>query len=179
MMSTLSFTTIIEKIRECYSIDLSKSNNLGYPLEELLIEQEKFGKSFPESYKSLMNQFGNIYAIFCGEDHVEPVYIQENQEWFQETLENEKTVLNNSNTFVFAVHEGYEYWYLELDNLSENAPVYLYQSWKNLIELNQELPEFILSDIVRKIELAMRNSNFFDFTKSLLMKILSEDKTLG
>jgi hypothetical protein len=176
-MNKLTFQAIIEKIKDCYSIDLSKSNYLGYPLEILLNEEKKFGKPLPESYKSIIAQFGAIYAIFCGEDCVEPFYIQENQKWFQETLENEKTVLKNSNTFVFAVHDGYEYWYLELDNLSENATVYLYQSWKNLIELNQELSDFILSEIMRKIELAMRSSNFFDFTKSLLMKILSEDNT--
>jgi hypothetical protein len=127
-MSTLGFSIIIEKIRECYSIDLSKSKNLGYPLEEILIEQDKFGKLFPVSYKSFMTKFGAIYSIFCGEDHVEPVYIQENQELFKEILDNEKTVLKNSNTFVFAVHEGYEYWYLDIDNLSKIAPVYLYQS---------------------------------------------------
>jgi SMI1-KNR4 cell-wall len=177
-MNKLTFQTILEKIRDCYSIDLSKFKNLGYPLEILLSEEKKFGNKFPESYKSFLAQFGVIYAIFCGEDRIEPVYIQENQEWFQETLQNEQTVLNNTNMFVFAVHDGYEYWYLELDNLSGNAPVYLYQSWKNLIELDQDVSEFILSEIMRKIELAMRSSNFFDFTKSLLMKILSEDSTL-
>ncbi|WP_366293487.1 SMI1/KNR4 family protein [Paenibacillus sp. AN1007] len=120
----------------CNEDDITKLKNLS-PTQKL-----------PLTYVEFMSKAGNGIHFLKGTHYTMKV-ISELKEWAVELLdENNFSRKLTNNQFVFMMHQGYMFWYFNLDE-GDNPPVYHYDECiDNLTEfrkVSDTLSEFLMS----------------------------------
>lgn len=104
-------------------------------------------KELPLTYLEFMYKAGNGIEFLAGTDY-SMKYILELKEWAVELLnENNFSKKLTDNQFVFMMHQGYMFWYFNLDE-GDNPPVYLYDESLDLTDfkkVSDTLSEFLIS----------------------------------
>ncbi|UPK44539.1 SMI1/KNR4 family protein [Paenibacillus pabuli] len=104
-------------------------------------------KSLPQNYLDFMNKAGNGIEFLAGTDFTMK-YISDLKEGAIELLEeNESNIKLTDNQFVFMMHQGYMFWFFNL-NEGDDPAVYCYDESLELDEFNKvsnALSEFLIS----------------------------------
>ncbi|MEK4854845.1 SMI1/KNR4 family protein [Paenibacillus sp. FSL H7-0756] len=104
-------------------------------------------KELPLTYLEFMCKAGNGIEFLAG-THYSMKYILELKEWAVELLdENNFPKKLTDNQFVFMIHQGYMFWYFNLDE-GDNPPVYHYDESLDLIDfrkVSDKLSGFLIS----------------------------------
>ncbi|WP_340014390.1 SMI1/KNR4 family protein [Paenibacillus sp. FSL K6-1318] len=122
-------------MKACNEDDILKLKNLS-PTKEL-----------PLTYLRFMYKSGNGIEFLAGTDYTMK-YILELKEFAVELLdENNFSEKLTDNQFVFMMHQGYMFWYFNLDE-GDNPAVYLYDESLDLTKfkkVSDTLSEFLIS----------------------------------
>lgn len=104
-------------------------------------------KTLPSNYLDFMGELGNGAEFLIG-THYTMKYIVELKEWAVELLEeNSFSKKLTDNQFVFMMHQGYMFWFFNLDE-GDNPSVYLYDESFDLTEfkkVSDTLSEYLIS----------------------------------
>lgn len=93
-------------------------------------------KELPLTYLEFMYKAGNGADFLAGTDY-SMKYILELKEWAVELLgENNFSEKLSDNEFVFMMHQGYMFWYFNLDE-GDDPPVFLYDESLDLTEFKK------------------------------------------
>ncbi|AIQ17230.1 hypothetical protein H70357_11620 [Paenibacillus sp. FSL H7-0357] len=133
------FLTSLEKgsypMKPCTKEDLSKLINLSPT------------KTLPQTYLDFMNKAGNGIEFIAGSDFTMK-YISDLKEGAIELLEGNKFKKKLTDIqFVFMMHQGYMFWFFNLDDKDDPA-VYCYDESLELDEFNKisdTLSDFFIS----------------------------------
>ncbi len=122
-------------MKSCDEHDILKLKNL-IPTKEL-----------PLTYLEFMYRAGNGIEFLVGTQY-SMKYIAELKEWAVELLdENKFPEKLTDNQFVFMMHQGYMFWYFNLDE-GDNPSVYFYDESLDLTDfkkVSDTLSEFLIS----------------------------------
>jgi len=93
-------------------------------------------KELPLTYLEFMYKAGNGAEFLAGTDY-SMKYILELKEWAVELLgENNYSEKLTDNQFVFMMHQGYMFWYFNLDE-GDDPPVFLYDESLDISEFKK------------------------------------------
>ncbi|MFJ6267092.1 SMI1/KNR4 family protein [Lysinibacillus xylanilyticus] len=119
----------------CSKDDLSKLVKLSSP------------RTLPKTYLDFMNKAGNGIEFLVGTDY-SMKYIFDLKEWAIELLEENNFIKKlTDNQFIFMMHQGYIFWFFNLND-GDDPAVYYYDESVELDDFNKvsdTLSDFLFS----------------------------------
>ncbi|AHN22392.1 MULTISPECIES: SMI1/KNR4 family protein [Lysinibacillus] len=133
------FLTSLEKdsypMKPCSKDDISK-----------LVELSPT-RTLPKTYLDFMNKAGNGIEFLVGTDY-SMKYIFDLKEWAIELLEENNFIKKlTDNQFIFMMHQGYMFWFFNLND-GDDPAVYCYDESVDLDDFNKvsdTLSDFLIS----------------------------------
>ncbi|MFJ8460816.1 SMI1/KNR4 family protein [Lysinibacillus xylanilyticus] len=133
------FLTSLEKdsypLKPCSKDDISKLINISPT------------RTLPQTYLDFMNKAGNGIEFLVGTDY-SMNYIFDLKEWAIELLEENNFIKKlTDNQFIFMMHQGYMFWFFNL-NEGDDPAVYSYNESVELDDFNKvsdTLSAFLIS----------------------------------
>ena len=113
----------------------SENTAKGCTLEQIAEIESKFDCRLPKIYKAFLSRFGNgAGRFFLGSDVFYPSVL-ELRDWASELLVDDGEIMLNDESFVFAMHQGYQFFFFNLDQ-NDDPEVHYYMEGKGF-EMNK------------------------------------------
>lgn len=136
----------LKNIRSLLNLDLD--NIKGCSLEEISKIEEFYDIKLPYSYKKFLVKMGHNAGDFLSGTDAFYNNIFNLKNWANELLyECKQPFTLESKYFVFAMHQGYQFWFFSTEGNIDPEIYYYYEGEKIFYKKHQNFSEFLLDNL--------------------------------